>query len=60
VPLPAPRGGVPKGFSSHFFKSLWVNRFKRSMEASLDNDHFAFERWCSHFSSSIAIKAVQI
>ena len=30
------------------------------MEARLDNDQLALERWCSHFSSSSAIKAVQI
>ena len=30
------------------------------MEARLDSDHFAFDRWWSHFRSSRAIKAVQI
>jgi hypothetical protein len=36
------------------------NRFSRSIDARLDRDHLALERWCSHFSSRIAIKAVQI
>src|SRR5277367_1045776 len=30
------------------------------MEARLDSDHLALERWCNHLSSSIAIRAVQI
>src|ERR1039458_10351476 len=30
------------------------------MEARLEKDHFALERWCSHFNSSMAISAVQI
>src|SRR5450755_149261 len=30
------------------------------MEARLEKDHFALDRWCSHFNSSIAISAVQI
>ena len=37
-----------------------MNRFKRNMEARLEKDHFALERWCSHFNSSMAISAVQI
>jgi hypothetical protein len=37
-----------------------VNRFNRSMEARLEKDHFALERWCSHFNRSMAISAVQI
>src|SRR5450432_1575447 len=32
----------------------------RSIEARLDNDHLALERWWSHLSSRMAIKAVQI
>ena len=35
-----------------------MNKFKRSMEARLEKDHFALERWCSHFNSSIAISPV--
>jgi hypothetical protein len=30
------------------------------MEARLDRDQLAWERWCSHFNRSRAIKAVQI
>src|ERR1700733_8035536 len=30
------------------------------MEARLDRDHLAFDRWCTHFSRRMAIRAVQI
>ena len=49
-----------KGSCSHSIKGLYVKRFRRSMDARVDKDQPALERWCSHLSRRMAMRAVQI
>jgi len=47
-------GGVPNGSSSHSIRGLYVKRFRRGMDARVDEDQTspALKRWCSHLGKS--------
>ncbi len=53
-------GGVSYGLSSHSGNGLYVKRFSLNIALITENDHFIFERWCSHLIIKSDIMAVQI
>ena len=53
--------GYPANFANRpqrFVRSLF--KVQTQHGGQIGQDHLAFDRWCSHFSSRMAIKAVQI